>query len=473
MSTYQYDLIVIGSGPAGEKGAAQAAYFGKRVAVIERETGLGGAAANTGTLPSKTLRETALYLSGFRQRGLFGVNMTFKKSVTTRDFLYREKLVKESEHQRIESNLDRHQVDIHHGLGSLVDLHTVRVTKSDGTFELFTADYVLLASGSRPFRPKVFPFDDSRVYDSDTILDLHDIPQNMLVVGGGVIGCEYACMFAALGIHVTLLEGRDHLLGFLDREISHLLTQNMIEMGIDIRFEETVATVSPQKSALEVALTSGSTLSADTLLIAAGRSGNTDRLNLSSVDLAANKRGVLEVNKHYQTPAPNIYAAGDIVGFPALAATSMEQARVAMVHAFDLKYKTKVATFLPYGIYTIPECSMAGQTEASLKEKSIPYVAGTAQYNSNARGQIIGAETGFLKLLFEKESMKLLGVHVIGEQATEIVHIGLIALQSGASAELFIETCFNYPTLGELYKYATYDALGKRAKLLGSSEAPF
>lgn len=473
MSTYQYDLIVIGSGPAGEKGAAQAAYFGKRVALVERETDLGGAAANTGTLPSKTLRETALYLSGFRQRGLFGVNMTFKESVTTRDFLYREKLVKESEHQRIEGNLDRHRVDICHGLGSLIDPHTVRVAKLDGSSELLTADYVLLATGSRPFRPEVFPFDDPRVYDSDTILDLHDIPQNMLVVGGGVIGCEYACMFAALGIRVTLLEGRDHLLGFLDPEVSQLLTRNMIEMGVDIRFQETVAKVNPQDAALEVTLTSGKMVSADTLLVAAGRSGNTDKLNLSSVDLAANKRGVIEVNEHYQTTVPNIYAAGDIVGFPALAATSMEQARVAMVHAFDLKYKTKVAAFLPYGIYTIPECSMAGQTEASLSEKSISYVAGTAQYNSNARGQIIGAETGFLKLLFEQDSMKLLGVHVIGEQATELVHIGLMALQSGATAELFIETCFNYPTLGELYKYATYDALGKRAKLLGNSEAPF
>ncbi len=473
MSTYQYDLIVIGSGPAGEKGAAQAAYFGKRVALIERESDLGGAAANTGTLPSKTLRETALYLSGFRQRGLFGVNMTFKESVTTRDFLYREKLVKETEHKRIEGNLDRHRVDIHHGLGSMVDWHTVRVGKSDGTSELITADYVLLATGSRPFRPDVFPFEDPRVYDSDTILDLHDIPQDMLVVGGGVIGCEYACMFAALGVHVTLLEGRDHLLGFLDEEISRLLTLNMIEMGVDIRFKETVATVRPGKTSLEVSLKSGITESVDTLLVAAGRSGNTDRLNLSSVNLATNSRGVLEVNEHYQTPAPNIYAAGDIVGFPALAATSMEQARVAMVHAFDLKYKTKVATFLPYGIYTIPECSMAGQTEAALSRESISYVAGTAHYKSNARGQIIGAETGFLKLLFEQESMKLLGVHVIGEQATELVHIGLMALQSNATADLFIETCFNYPTLGELYKYATYDALGKRAKQLGNSEAPF
>jgi len=471
MSTYHYDLIVIGSGPAGEKGAAQAAYFGKRVALIEREVDLGGAAANTGTLPSKTLRETALYLSGFRQRGLYGVNMSFKESVTTRDFLYREKLVRETEHKRIQGNLDRHKVEIHYGLGSLFDAHTVKVEQSDRTVELLTAEYILLVTGSRPFRPAVFPFGDPRVYDSDTILDLHHIPPNMLVVGGGVIGCEYACMFAALGIHVTLLEGRDHLLGFLDPDVSQLLTRNMVEMGITIRFQETVAAVLVQSKQLEVKLTSGAELRADTILVAAGRSGNTDKLNLTSVNPAANKRGVIEVNEHYQTRGPSVYAAGDMVGFPALAATSMEQARVAMVHAFDLKYKTKVATFLPYDIYTIPECSMAGATEASLREQSIAYVSGIAQYNSNSRGQIIGAKTGFLKLLFETETMKLLGVHVIGEQATELVHIGLMALQSESTAERFIETCFNYPTLGELYKYATYDALGKRAKLEGSSKA--
>ncbi|MCF7687681.1 MAG: Si-specific NAD(P)(+) transhydrogenase [Cephaloticoccus sp.] len=473
MSTPQYDLIVIGSGPAGEKGAAQAAYFGKKVALIEREAGLGGAAANTGTLPSKTLRETALYLSGFRQRGLFGVNMSFKDSVTARDFLFRERVVRETEQKRIMGNLQRHCVDLRQGFATLVDAHTVQVEKSDGMSEMLTGEFILLATGSRPFRPAVFPFDDPRVYDSDTILDLHDIPQNMLVVGGGVIGCEYACMFAALGIRVTLLEGRDRLLTFLDPEVAALLTRNMIEMGVDLRFQETVAAVQAGARDLEATLASGKKVLADTMLVAAGRSGNTDKLNLSAVGLAANTRGVIEVNAHYQTAVSNIYAAGDIVGFPALAATSMEQARVAMVHAFDLKYKTKVAPWLPYGIYTIPECSMVGETEESLTRKSIPYVAGTAHYAGNARGQIIGARHGFIKLLFARDDMKLLGVHGIGEQATELIHIGLVALQTGASAELFIETCFNYPTLGELYKYATYDALGRRAKLRGESQSPF
>lgn len=473
MATPHYDLIVIGSGPAGEKGAAQAAYFGKRVALIEREPVLGGAAANTGTLPSKTLRETALYLSGFRQRGLFGVNMSIKEQVTARDFLFRERLVRQTEQKRIQANLDRHKVDVHQGTAAFTDPHTITVTAAGGSVTSLTGAYILIATGSRPYRPEVFPFDDPRVYDSDTILNLHDIPREMLVVGGGVIGCEYACMFAALGIRVTLLEGRDRLLTFLDPEVSHALTRSMIEMGVDVRFKESVAAVQATPDRLRATLASGASADADTILVAAGRSGNTDQLNLPAAGLAAAKRGLLEVNSHYQTAAPHIYAAGDVVGFPALAATSMEQARVAMVHAFDLKYKTRVAPILPYGIYTIPECSMAGETEESLAKQGLPFIAGIAHYHDNARGQIIGVRNGFLKLLFAPDTMKLLGVHAIGEQATEIVHIGLIALQTGATANLFIETCFNYPTLGELYKYATYDALGRRAKLRGESVAPF
>ncbi|MBP9913101.1 MAG: Si-specific NAD(P)(+) transhydrogenase [Opitutaceae bacterium] len=473
MSSPHYDLIVIGSGPAGEKGAAQAAYFGKRVALIEREPVLGGAAANTGTLPSKTLRETALYLSGFRQRGLYGVNMALKDKVSARDFLYRERQVQHTEHLRIIANLKRHKVELCNGHASLVDAHTVLLENRGVPPVRFTAGVVLIATGSRPYRPEVFPFHDARVYDSDTILNLHDIPKEMLVVGGGVIGCEYACMFSALGIHVTLLEGRDRLLTFLDPEVSQLLTRSMIEMGIDVRFNETVTAVESTPAQLRVSLASGARMDVDTILVAAGRSGNTDKLNLPAAGLAVAKRGLIEVNGHYQTAVPHIYAAGDVIGFPALAATSMEQARVAMVHAFDLKYKTQVAPILPYGIYTIPECSMAGETEESLGKKGMAFIAGTARYEANARGQIIGAKTGFLKLLFAADTMKLLGVHVIGEQATELVHVGLVALHAGAKADLFIETCFNYPTLGELYKYATYDALGRRAKQRGESLAPF
>jgi NAD(P) transhydrogenase len=457
----KYALVVIGSGPAGEKGAAQAAYFGKKVALVEKAPALGGAAANTGTLPSKTLRETALYLSGFRQRGMHGVTLSMADHVTARDFLFHQQNVTATERARIQTNLERHKVDQYQGFASFTDPHTVSVTPGSGPAVTLTADVFLIATGSRPHRPGNFPFEDPRVYDSDTILGIGDIPATMLIAGGGVIGCEYACLFQALGVQVALVEGRDRLLQFLDAEISLALAASMSKMGIRLLLNETIESVEAGEL-LNVRLKSGKTAAVDSLLAAAGRSGNTAGMNLEAIGVTPGSRGQLDVNAHYQTSVPHVYAAGDVIGFPALASTSMEQARVAMVHAFDLKYKTAVATILPYGIYTIPECSVAGETEESLQKQNIPYVAGRARYENNPRGQIIGDRDGFLKLLFREEDMRLLGVSVIGEQATELVHIGLIALLQEATAELFIQTCFNYPTLSELYKYATYDALGAR-----------
>jgi NAD(P) transhydrogenase len=454
----RYDLVVIGSGPAGEKGAAQAAYFGKRVALVEKADALGGAAANTGTLPSKTLRETALYLSGFRQRGLHGVTLSLADQVTARDFLFHQHNVTGTERARIEANLARHQVDRHTGFAAFTDPHTVSVGEQS-----LAADFFLIATGSRPHRPGNFPFQDPRVYDSDTILGIRDIPQTMLIAGGGVIGCEYACLFQALGVQVTLVEGRDRLLQFLDAEVSEALAASMSKLGIRLLLNETIEGVEAG-ALLNIKLKSGKTAAVETLLAAAGRSGNTAGMNLEAIGVTPGSRGQLDVNAHYQTAVPHVYAAGDVIGFPALASTSMEQARVAMVHAFDLKYKTAVAPILPYGIYTIPECSVAGETEESLQKQNTPYVVGRARYEHNPRGQIIGDRDGFLKLLFRREDMRLLGVSVIGEQATELVHVGLTALLQGATAELFIQTCFNYPTLSELYKYATYDALGARAR---------
>ena len=459
-----YDLVVIGSGPAGEKGAAQAAYFGKKVALVEKAPALGGAAANTGTLPSKTLRETALYLSGFRQRGLHGVTLNMADQVTARDFLFHQQNVTGTERARIQANLERHKVDQFQGFAAFTDPHTVSVV-ADGGGDVVSlaADVFLIATGSRPHRPGNFPFEDPRVYDSDTILGIGDIPGTMLIAGGGVIGCEYACLFQALGVQVTLVEGRDRLLQFLDGEISQALAASMSKMGIRLLLNETIEGVEAGPL-LNVKLKSGKTAGVDALLAAAGRSGNTGGMNLEAIGVMPGSRGQLDVNAHYQTSVPHVYAVGDVIGFPALASTSMEQARVAMVHAFDLKYKTAVAPILPYGIYTIPECSVAGETEESLEKQNIAYVAGRARYEHNPRGQIIGDRDGFLKLLFREEDMRLLGVSVIGEQATELVHIGLTALLQEATAELFIQTCFNYPTLAELYKYATYDALGARAK---------
>jgi NAD(P) transhydrogenase len=466
MDTKHYDLVVIGSGPAGEKGAAQAAYFGKSVAVVEREAVVGGAGANTGTLPSKTLRETSLFLSGFRNRDLSGLNVSLKHRVTVRDFLAHEHRVTADERMRILQNLAHHNVDLHRGTGTFVDRNTVAVTPSDGPAVRLRGKVILIAVGSSPYRPAAFHFEDPRIFDSDEILQLEAIPKTMLVVGGGVIGSEYACTFALLGVEVTVVEQRASLIESLDGEVSRTLREQMEAIGIRFFFNDSVASVDNRGPELTVTLKSGTVLKPETVLVSSGRSGNTRSLGLENTGLAVDSRGRVKVNEHFQTEVPHLYAAGDVIGSPALASTSMEQARVAMVHAFNLKYKSDVAPILPYGIYTIPECSMAGATEESLQAHKVPYVVGKASYASNARGHIIGDEKGFLKLLFRFDDMTLLGVHVIGEQATELIHVGLTALLLNQKADLFIQTCFNYPTLTELYKYATYDAMGRRAQAL-------
>src|SRR5579864_4276842 len=471
MSPEKYDLIVIGSGPAGEKGAAQAAYFGKRVALVEKEPVLGGAAANTGTIPSKTLRETALYLSGFRNRELFGLDLRVKPQLTVPDLMARERFIKESERARIQENLSRHHVTLYSGTASFVDPHTIAVKPDRCPDSLIHGKIILVATGSYPYRPPAFPFFDPRVYDSDTILDLREIPKSMLVVGGGVIGCEYACMFAVLGVHVTVVEKRDRLISLLDNEIGDALRARMEAMGMRILLDDSVDEVN-DKEVIDVRLHSGERLQVDTILVSSGRCGCTGELALDRVGIAANDRGQIKVNENYQTTQPHVYAVGDVIGNPALASTSMDQARIAIVHAFDLKYRAGLAQILPIGIYTIPECSMAGETEESLTEKKIPYVAGKASYADNARGKIIGDEHGFLKLIFSEDDMRLLGVHLIGEQATEVIHLGLTALILKENADLFIHTCYNYPTLSDLYKYATYDAMGRRAKRRKAQPAP-
>ncbi|HMB03172.1 MAG TPA: Si-specific NAD(P)(+) transhydrogenase [Isosphaeraceae bacterium] len=465
MDTTHFDLVVIGSGPAGEKGAAQAAYFGKSVALIEKEHVVGGAAANTGTLPSKTLRETSLFLSGFRNRDLSGVNLSLKHQVTLRDFLAHEQHVVSDERVRVLENLGRHKIRVFEGTGCFADPHTISVRSQDGREARVSGDVILIAVGSSPHRPETFPFEDPRIWDSDTILKLEFMPRSMLVVGGGVIGCEYACMFAILGIEVTVVEQRGRVIGSLDGEIAASLQGQMEAIGVRFFFNDGVEAVDVGEQ-IEAKLRSGAVLKPHAILVSSGRGGNTKGLRLDRVGIEADARGLIRVNPHYQTTVPHIYAAGDVIGSPALASTAMEQARVAMVHAFDLKYKSDVAFVLPYGIYTIPECSMAGETEEALRKAGVKYVVGKATYATNARGHIIGDEKGFLKLIFRFDDMKLLGVHVIGEQATELVHVGLTALLLEKGADLFIQTCYNYPTLTELYKYATYDALGRRARML-------
>jgi NAD(P) transhydrogenase len=459
---YDFDLAVIGCGPAGEKGAVQAAYFGKTVAVIEKEQHPGGAAVNTGTLPSKTLRETALYLSGLRQRELHGVTLKLDGAATPNDLLRHSEKVIDDERSHIEHNLFRHKVTRIPGEGSFVDPHTLVVHHPGAPERKLTAQHILIATGSSPVRPPLWPFDERRVYDSDEITKVDEIPNRMAVMGGGVIGCEYACLFAALGVKVTLVEPKNTILGFLDGEMRELLARRMEAIGITFRLNDNVKEVACDWRSVRMVMQNGDALETDAVLVAAGRQAATARLNLEAAGLTAGKRGQLEVDGAYRTKVPHIYAVGDVIGFPALASTAMEQARLAVVDAFQLNYKTRLAGVLPYGIFTIPEVSMAGETEESLREKGMDYVVGRAHFRDNARGRIIGEEHGMVKLLFAREDMMLLGVHVLGETATELVHQGLLALLAGAKADLFINACFNYPTLSEAYKYATYDALGAR-----------
>jgi NAD(P) transhydrogenase len=459
-----FDLIVIGSGPAGEKGAARAAYFDKKVALVEKQPVLGGAAANTGTLPSKTLRETALFLSGFKQRQLFGLDFRgLKEKVHISDFLAHERAVKDAERARIFENLRKHHITTFSGTASFVDMQTIAVRPDRCPEMQIRAEKILIATGSYPFRPKELPFYDPRICDSDTILMLHEIPNKMLVIGGGVIGCEYACMFAALGVKVYLVEKRAGILNFMDADIVATLQSRMEMMGIEFFLNDGVAAIDCGEM-MKVRLQTGQSLEVDNVLISSGRCGNIGGLDLDKVGVVSSDRGIIKVNEFYQTTQPNIYAAGDVVGSPALASTSMEQGRAAVVHACGLQNLSTSESIMPTGIYTIPECSMVGESEETLKKKKIPYVIGKTLYEKNARGQIVGDRSGFLKLLFSADEMKLLGVHVVGEQAAEIVHIGLTAIMLKANVYLFLDTCYNYPTLSEMYKYAAYEALGRKSK---------
>jgi NAD(P) transhydrogenase len=461
--TESFDLVVIGSGPAGEKGAAQAAYFGKRVAVIESSPNLGGAGVNTGTVPSKTLRESALYFSGLRQRGLYGIDYSLREGLTVQGFMHRKDAVVSAERLKIASNLAAHTIELVHGTAQFEDAHTVRAVDARGAARLLRGEVILIATGSKPHRPTEIPFDDKSIFDSDSILAMDRIPKGMIVVGGGVIGCEYASIFTALGVEVTLVDGRERLLPFLDGEISELLRARLASLGLRLCFQERLKATERAASGVRMTLASGKVVEAETALFAAGRRGAVDGLGLERAGLGINPRGNIEVNDHYQTHVQHIYAAGDVIGFPALASTSMEQGRVAMCHAFGFPYKQRLASQLPMGIYTIPEISAVGETTESCEIKKIGYAVGRAKYLNNARGQIIGDSTGLLKLIFRTDNKQLLGVQIFGENATELIHLGMAVLESGGAIDTFIDLVFNFPTLSELYKYAAYDGLGNLA----------
>ena len=459
----RFDLIVIGSGPAGEKGAAQAAYFGKRVALIEDAPVVGGACINTGTVPSKTLRESALYFSGLRQRGLYGIDYSLREGLTVLDFMRHKDQVVAEERKKIENNLAAHGIEFIHGTAKFDAPHEVSVRAENQSGRRLHSEVILIATGSRPHRAPEIPYDDKRVFDSDSILRMEKIPQSMIVVGGGVIGCEYASIFAALGVRVALVDGRERLLPFLDAEISERLRAKLEKLGVQFCFSERMTKIARQDSGVRMTLSSGKCVEAETALFAAGRRGNIDGLGLEKAGVEVNARGLITVTEQYETSAAGVYAAGDVIGFPALASTSMEQGRLAACHAFGFKYKQRLASTMPMGIYTIPEISAVGETEETCKEKQVPFAVGRARYENNARGLIIGDTAGLLKLVFRRDDKKLIGVHIIGENATELVHVGSTVIELGGTLDTLIELVFNYPTLSETYKYAAYDGLGNLA----------
>jgi NAD(P) transhydrogenase len=460
-----YDLIVIGSGPSGQKAAVQAAKLGKRVAVVERKRVIGGNAVHTGTIPSKTLRETVLNLSGWRERGFYGKAYRVKQDITVEDLKQRLEMTLQHEIEVMQHQLMRNGIEVISGQAEFVDANTIRVTPSkDAEPEDYTTDFVILAVGTRPYRPPNIPFDGRKIMDSDQILKMQKLPRTMAVVGGGVIGIEYATIFSALDINVTVVEAREQLLEFVDSEIIQEFQHQMRDRGMVMRLGESVSDVREDKDGKVITqLESGRRVVTDLALFCAGRQGNTDSLNLENVGLEADKRGRIEINDQFQTAVESIYAVGDVVGFPALASTSMEQGRRAARHAFTDETTHRLKNF-PIGIYSVPEISMAGSTEKDLKEAGIPFESGIARFRETARGQILGLEHGMLKMLFSLEDRTLLGVHVVGEGATELVHIGHAVLELKGTLEYFIESVFNYPTLAEAYKVAALDAWNRLSR---------
>ncbi|HSZ59172.1 MAG TPA: Si-specific NAD(P)(+) transhydrogenase [Tepidisphaeraceae bacterium] len=466
MSHPRYDLVVIGSGPAGQKAALNSAKLGKRVAIVERATSVGGVCIHTGTIPSKAMREAVLHLTGLRERALYGDSYAVKQHITMADLLYRCQHVIKSEVDVIRGQMARNNIAMLFGTASFVDPHTIRVTCGDEdpqgaeAIEIKT-HHVLIAVGTEPARPADVPFKADKVIDSNELLHLRNLPKSMIVVGGGVIGSEYACMLAAVGVHVTLVESRPRLLEFVDNELADSLQFRMRDMGMRLRLGESVSKIDLVNDHVEAMLASNKTLRADALMYSIGRQGATDKLNLLAAGLTADNRGRLKVNEFFQTPVSHIYAAGDVIGFPALAATSMEQGRLASCHMFNQPKSEAQTTLFPYGIYTIPEMSMVGQTEQALTEQGVPYDVGIARYREIARGQLISDPQGLLKLLFHPTSRRLLGVHAIGTGATELVHIGQTVMAAGMPIDYFVESIFNYPTLAECYKVAALDGINR------------
>lgn len=456
-----YDFIVIGTGPAGLHAAVQAAKIGKRVAAIEKQSVIGGVCVNTGTIPSKAVREAAVYLSGLRQRDLYGSSYSVKNEITIQDITHRVSHVVRLERDVIAGHFKRNHIDLIYGEASFIDENRISVKTLQGQTDEYAAEKLFIGVGSRPARSDNFPVDGVDIHDAASLLDMSELPESLTIIGAGVIGLEYACMLAALGVPVRIIEARDTMLDHVDEEIVQALQYQMRDMDVSFLFGERCETVRiDEKGIVELELESRKIERADVLLYAVGRQGNVDALALANAGIEADPRGRIPVNEHYQTASDHIYAGGDVIGFPALASVSMEQGRVAACHAFDIPAATTPQLY-PIGIYTIPEISYVGKNEAQLTEEKVPYETGVARYRESARAMLIGDQKGMLKLIFHRETLEVLGVHIIGEGATELVHIGQAVMSFGGTIKYFITNVFNYPTLAECYKRAAFNGFNK------------
>lgn len=457
----KYDLIVIGSGPAGEKAAAKAAYFKQKVAIIEKSKKVGGAGVNTGTLPSKTLKETAVYYSGRNDSGLYGIDRELTEKPSIQHFMYRENIVREKMQEEVLQNIQRHKIDLYHGTARFVSPHELLVTGMKE--ETLWGKNILIATGSLPYHPPNIPFDQVRVHDSDSILKISRFPSSLCIIGAGVIGCEYATIFGSMGVETFLINDKKRILTFLDEQVTDELVKQIELQSVKILFDSKIKSIRVSRfdhDPLDVHLQSGETLHVDMVLYAAGRMGNIQELDLPSIGVEIGNRQAIKVNEKFQTNLKHIYAVGDVIGFPALASTSMDQGRVAVSHMFNTKDFDALPKIFPYGIYTIPEVSMIGITEQEAKEQNIDYCVGIAKYRNSHRGMIKGSTKGFLKIIFQKKDLKIIGVHIIGEFATELVHFGMNLIENEKTVQEVLSVVFNYPSFHDLYKYACYDGLG-------------
>ena len=460
----QYDLIVIGSGPAGQRAAIQGAKTGNKVALVERREVIGGVCINTGTIPSKTMREAVLHLSGYNYQNIYGVSYRVKEKISMADLAFRVQHVIKTEIDVTTAQLSRNGIEVLTGIASFKNPNTIIVTGLRGTNEI-TGDKVVIGTGTKPAASSKVKINGINIINSDQVLEMPNLPRTLIVVGGGVIGVEYTCMFAALGVRVTLIEKRPRLLEFADQEIIEALSYHLRDHRVTMRLNEEVESVEETEGGGTVVamLESKKKVTGDSLLYAVGRQGNVDELNLAAAGLEADSRGRIAVNEFYQTKQPNIYAVGDVIGFPSLASVSMEQGRIAVAHAYN-KNVSSNPSYFPFGIYTIPEISFIGKTEEQLTDEDVPYEVGVAYYREIARGQIRGDTTGRLKLIFHRETLEILGVHIIGEGASELLHIGQAVMILKGKVTYFVETVFNYPTLAECYKAAAFNGLNKLSR---------